>query len=469
MFVNRTRELRFLEDHYASNQAELIVLYGRRRVGKTDLLRAFCHGKSYIFYIADLGTDEASRAEFTRQVSEFLYNNTEAISPFATWDAAFSFLARHATDKRLIVVFDEFTYQISVNNAVPSILQKVWDSRLKDTQIMLILCGSYVGMMEQEVLAYRAPLYGRRTGQWRLQPFTFWDAHQLLPRLPPEEMVRAFAVLGGIPAYLRHFDDQRSVIANIEKKILATGEFLYDEPRFLLLQELRDPNRYFSILEAIAGGRTRPNEIAQATGISATSVGFYLKTLQEMALIGRITPATETNPDKSKTGLYQIVEHYFRFWFRFVYPNRSLLERGEKIQTLRLVTEQLDQFTGAAFEAICREFIWRLQSAGELAFTPRVVGNWWDRAEEIDILAIDDGSVLAGECKWSTKPVGSNILDDLKRKTHPLIAQHKWQSVSYILFARAGFTPALQAQAQHEGVLLVDLARLAVPDQSNKQ
>lgn len=468
MFVNRVRELKFLQDKYTSNSAELVVLYGRRRVGKTELVRTFCQGKPHIFFVADLGTEANMLAEFTRQLSEFIYRDETVLPLLSSWDAALTLLAAHIKDERVVVVLDEFTYLISVNPAVPSIFQKLWDTRLKETQIMLILCGSYVGMIEQEVLAYRSPLYGRRTGQWRLQPFSFWDAHQLLPDLNGEEMVHAYAILGGIPAYLRRFNDQAALLDNIERHIFTTGEFLYDEPRFLLLQELRDPNRYFAVLEAIAGGRTRMNEIAQAAHTNPSSISFYLKTLQEMGLIARLVPATESNPDKSKQGIYRLTDQFFRFWFRFVYPNRSLLERGETGQVRRVVADQLEQFTGQAFELICLEYLWRRQSVGKLSFTPRVIGNWWDRQEEIDIMAIGADAVLFGECKWSSKPLGGNILADLKRKAQIVLQRQPWNNVTYALFARAGFTPALQAQAELEGVLLVNLNELIVGEEGTK-
>jgi AAA+ ATPase superfamily predicted ATPase len=202
------------------------------------------------------------------------------------------------------------------------------------------------------------------------------------------------------------------------------------------------------------------NAIAQATGINLTSVSFYLKTLQEMGLITRTVPATEKYPDKSKLGLYQITDNYFRFWFRFVYPNRSLLERGETTQVLDRVVGQLDQFTGAAFESICREYIWRLHSAGTLGFIPQTVGNWWDRREEIDLVAIGEDAALFGECKWASKPLGVNILDDLERKTQIVQQKHNWEHVTYALFSRAGFTTELQEQARQDGVLLFDLENL---------
>lgn len=464
MFVNRTRELQFLENRFASDGAELIVLYGRRRVGKTELLRTFCEDKPHVFFVADLGTEEGQLAEFTRQIGEFTAGDPNLVAPFTSWEAAFNFLSRQ-TQERLVVVLDEFTYLIDVNDALPSTFQKLWDTQLQGSRLMLVLCGSYVGMMEQEVLAYRSPLYGRRTGQWRLQPLSFWDAKEMLSRFSLEDMVRAYAVLGGVPAYLRQFDDKLSLLRNIEQKILTLGEFLYDEPRFLLLQELREPSRYFAVLEAVAGGRTRLNEIAQATKIAPTSVSFYLKTLQEMGLIDRIVPATEKNPAKSRWGIYQLSDSYFRFWFRFVYPNHSLLERGETGQVMARVREQLDQYVGPAFEILCQEAIWRTQgtpnSAIGLDFTPSVVGRWWNRQQEIDVAAIGEGAVLLGECKWSSRPVGVNILDDLKQRTQPLIEQQEWGNVSYALFSRSGFTPALQKRAETEEILLVDLQELA--------
>ena len=462
MFVNRERELNLLEQRYRSGKAELFVLYGRRRVGKTELLRAFCKDKPHIFYMADLGTETASLAEFTRQISRFVFNASEAISPFSSWDAAFEFLANQSSQERLVVVIDEFTYLINANDSVPSILQRLWDTRLQHTQLMLILCGSYVGMMEQHVLAYRAPLYGRRTAQWQLQPLTFWNASLLLPGYSVDDLIRTYAILGGVPAYLHQFDaddisvgEDKRVLANITKNILTQGHFLHDEPRFLLLQELRDPSRYFSVLQAIAGGRTRMNEIAQNAGISTSSIGFYLNTLQEMGLVERLVPATEGVAHKSKRGIYRLRDHYFRFWFRFVFPNRSLLARGEVGQVAAQVEAELDQYVGQAFESICHEFVWRLHRNGQLAFTPQSTGNWWGGNEEIDVVAVGEDAILLGECKWTTKPVGENLLDDLQRKAQLVLRQGKWSQVYYALFARSGFTPALVERASQESVLLV--------------
>lgn len=462
MFTDRQQELALLERLYASSRAELFVLYGRRRVGKTELLRTFCRDKRHIFFVADLGTEATALAEFTRQVSAFAFDRPEALAPFPSWDAAFEFLLPYAQNERLLVVLDEFTYLIEIDNALPSILQRLWDTKLKDSQIMLVLCGSYVGMMEQHVLGYHAPLYGRRTGQWKLAPLDFWSTQAFFPGFSPEDQVRAYAVLGGVPAYLAQFHQVRDLLEGIREHILTPGAFLFEEPRFLLLQELRDPHRYFAVLEAIAGGRTRRNDIAQLSGIAVQSVGFYLNTLQEIGLIERVVPATARQPHKYKRGLYRLQDHFFRFWFRYVYPNRSALESGHPEPVYREVMDSLDQFTGPVFEEIARAYVPTLHRQGRIPWTPERIGSWWDRRDEIDVAAVNfrEKKILLGECKWTTRPIGVDVLAGLRDKASRLRQQGPWQQVDLALFARAGFTPEVQSQAEVEGILLVDLQTL---------
>jgi uncharacterized protein len=461
LFVNRTRELASLEEHYRSERAELYVLYGRRRVGKTELLQTFCQEKRHLFFVADLGTEASLLAEFTRVISAFAQGDPDLLAPFVSWDTAFTFLARFAATERLVLVLDEFTYLIRANPALPSVLQRLWDRNLRETRLMLVLCGSYVGMMEKHVLAYEAPLYGRRSAQWQMQPLGFHDAALFHPRYDPSNHVYAFGILGGVPAYLLQFGESDSVLDNVQRRVLTQGAFLYDEPRFLLLEELHEPSRHFAILEAIAAGHTRPNEIAQAVGLAVTSLPSYLDTLRALGLVEREVPATETQPHKSKRGRYRILDHYFRFWFRFVAPHRSLLERGDSAPVARLIKEQIDQFTDPVFEAICREHVWRLAREGLLGFLPQSVGRWWDDHDEIDVVAVGDQQALLGECKWTTRPVGANVLDELRRKAQVLVARQNWRHVTYVLFARAGFTPALRDDAARDGVVLIDLAGLA--------
>ena len=456
MFVNRERELAALETRYATDQAEMFVLYGRRRVGKTELLRTFGRDKRHVFFVADLGSEATQLAAFSRAIGRQLISPTAEVA-FPTWDAAFDFLAQAARTERLVVVLDEFSYLAQTNPAFPSVLQRLWDTQLQATRLMLVLCGSYIGLMERDVLAYRAPLYGRRTGQWLLTPLTFAQIGPFLPAYAPADRVLAYAILGGTPAYLAQFDPGRALADNILTAILAPQGYLYDEARFLLLQEVRDPRSYFAILEALALGCTRPNEIAQQAGLgTGAAVMPALHTLMDLRLVERQVPATERQPLKSRQGLYHISDPYFRFWFRFVHPQRSALEEDRAPLVLeQSILPQLDRFTGPVFEAICREHVWRMV----LPFMPQRVGGWWDRRAAIDVVAVNDAAraLLVGECQWSTKPVGPDILDDLQGKAAHLLAAGDWQQVVYALFSRAGFTPALRARAAAEAVLLVGL------------
>lgn len=253
------------EKCYASGKAEFFILYGRWRVGKTELLARFCEGKRSIFFVSDLGSEISLRTALSTAVNTTLFGPNQMNAVYSTWEDLFHALAKAAKNERLVVVLDEFPYLVTAHLPLATILQRVWDQTLKNSQIMLILCGSYIGMMEETVLGYQAPLYGRRTAQYLLEPLQFKDTRLFYPSFDLEDQVRAYAVYGGTPAYLRTLKPQQSLRENILDGILSRGSFLYDEVRFVLQQELREPRNYFAILQAIAAGKTRLNEIKQAT------------------------------------------------------------------------------------------------------------------------------------------------------------------------------------------------------------
>jgi uncharacterized protein len=466
MFINRKAELDQLDRFYNSSQAELFVLYGRRRVGKTELLRVFCQDKPHLYFVATLSADSEQLSNFSRQIYAYTHPETSEGFTFPSWEAAFRALAD--LPGRPIVVLDEFTYLISGNKAIPSILQKVWDERLKNKSILLILCGSYIGMMETEVLGYQAPLYGRRTASALLHPLDLPSSALFFPNYAPELQFRSWAVLGGMPYYLRTFSDQQDLFANIRRHILDTqsGE-LFNEPRLLLMEELREPRNYFSILRAIAQGRTRLNEITQSSGVGeVNAVSRYLDILQQMRLVTRRVPATEAQPEKSKKGLYQIDDHFLRFWFRYVHPNQGGLDLGLADAILeQRVRPDLDHFASAAFEEAAQGYVAGLARSGSLDFLPERIGGWWDRENEIDVLAISDTEKAAfiGECKWSINPIGVNVFNDLKNKAQVLVEQKSLNRVSFALFSRTGFTPAMEELAMKEGVKLVTVEQVCLP------
>lgn len=462
MFIDREQELEQLERLYASRTAQLFVLYGRRRVGKTELLRKFCADKPNIFFVATLSADKEQLATFSQQVWRFTHPDAPEGFTFPGWEAALRALAD--LPGRPVVVLDEFTYLITGNRAIPSELQKVWDEVLRDSGVFLALCGSYIGMMEGEVLGYQAPLYGRRTGSRLLAPLQLPAAAAFFPRYTSDERIQAWAVLGGMPYYLGAFSDQEDVFSNIQRQILDTQGLLHHEPRLLLLEELREPRNYFSILRAIAQGRTRLNEITLGAGVgNSTTTGRYLDILQQMRIVIRSVPATESQPEKSKKGLYYISDAFLRFWFRYVHPNLGALalDLGQSILENR-IRPSFEQFVGTAFEQAAREHIAYLALKGELPFLPERIGSWWDQQNEVDVAAVSDTeqAVLTGECKWSVKPVGVDILEDLKVKTESMLKGKPWKSAGYYLFSRSGFTKELRSLADRQGVRLVEAPEL---------
>ena len=461
-FINREPELAQLERLFKSDKAEMFVLYGRRRVGKTELLRAFCEGKPHIFFIATLSSDLEQLATLSQQIWRFTHQEAPEDFTFPSWEAAFRALAD--LPGRAVIVLDEFTYLISGNKAIPSILQKVWDETLNKTRIFLILCGSYIGMMETDVLGYQAALYGRRTASHLLSPFELAQAAQFFPQYNPIQQIEAWAVLGGMPYYLCAFSDAEDIFANIRTQILDEQGLLYSEPYLLLMEELREPRNYFSILRAIAQGRTRLNEIVQSARVGSASItSRYLDILQQMHIVQRLVPATESRPEKSKKGVYHITDPFLRFWFRYVHPYKGSLDLGlaDAILNQRIMPT-FDHYVGFGFEEAAKEYLARLARRVELSFLPERIGRWWDRELEIDVVAVSepDSAILVGECKWSEKPVGTNVLEDLKRKTHHLLSTRAWSRVEYILFAKSGFTSSLQTQAREEGVRLVEVSEM---------
>lgn len=460
MFLDREQELALLEQCYSSEVAELFVLYGRRRVGKTELLGRFCEGKRYVFYVADQDAEPRLRAGLSAEVNTRLLGEAAASAVYPTWEALFRLLASHAQHEPLVVVLDEFTYLLAAHPPLASILQRLWDSELRHTRLKLVLCGSHIGMMESEVLGYQAPLYGRRTGQALLEPLGFHDARAFCPSYSAEDQVRAFAVFGGTPAYLTAAQLTAPLVETIQSRVLQRGTFFYDEVRFLLQQELREPRNYFAVLEAIAGGRTRQNEIKQATGIDGVSA--YLGTLQELKLVERIVPVTETQPHKSRRGIYRLRDPFFRFWLRFVHANRTLLERGGAQVVLETkVVPQLDAFTGPAFEQVCEQFVWRLGLSGRLPLVPERVGGWWGGDAEIDLIALGGDAAMAFECRWSSRPVGTDILARLEARTTALAGVGDRAAVWYGLCSRSGFTAGVRAVVRERSdVRLFDLAAI---------
>jgi len=327
MFVGRQDELRVLEELADSGKPELYVLYGRRRVGKTELLQQFCRRRRAVYFLAAQVRERDNLRAFRSALGEGLEDPLASVE-FGDWTAALRFAADRAGKERLVVVLDEFPYLCEASPGLPSEIQRFWDTRGKSSRLMLVLCGSQISFMEQEVLAERSPLFGRRTAQRRLEPLAPIDALTFFPRWELQDRVLAYAILGGMPAYLGRFDDGRSVRENLLRECLRPEGYLFDEVLFLLRSELTNPATYNSILAAVARGVERVGDIALAVGVDSTHANKYLSTLRELRLVERDVPMTDPDPLRSRRGTYRIADRFLAFHFRHIQPHVSLIHAG---------------------------------------------------------------------------------------------------------------------------------------------
>lgn len=327
-FIGRAGELQVLEELAGSKKPELFVLFGRRRVGKTELLQQFCRARRAVYFLAAQVRERDNLRAFRDAVAECLDDPLAASVEFSSWTAALQFVAERAKDERLVVVLDEFPYLCESSPGVPSEIQRFWDTRGKTSRLMLVLCGSQISFMEQEVLAERSPLFGRRTAQRRLEPLAPTDALTFFPRWEMDDRILAYAVLGGMPAYLRRFDDARSLKENLLRECLRPEGFLFDEVQFLLRSELSNPATYNSILAAVARDIDKVGDIALAVGVDSAHANKYLSTLRELRLVERDVPLTDPDPLRSRRGTYRIADRFLAFHFRHIQPHVSLIHAG---------------------------------------------------------------------------------------------------------------------------------------------
>jgi AAA+ ATPase superfamily predicted ATPase len=466
MFHNRTRELTFLSARFRDERAELLVVYGRRRTGKSALLREFCREKPHAYYLAAQLTEQENLEQFRRILLAEHPDPLLASMRFTDWDVALTYVARMAARNRFILVLDEFPYLCQANPALPSLLQRWWDTIGKASQLYLVLCGSHLSFMEQEVLAERSPLYGRRTGQIRLGPLLPWDAARFFPERTPRERLALYGIFGGIPAYLERVHPGQDLATNVAQEALSPLGYFYDEVSFLLRTEFTQIATYLSLLKAIAGGATRVSEIGSRVGIPATSAAKYLSVLQEMGLVRREVPATEAHPEKSKRGVYRINDPFIGFWCRFILPYQSLLEAGQADTVWReFILPALDTHLGLIFEEVCAQYVrhhWDARHGG----TPLRVGRWWSPNAEIDVLALlrvgDQQVPLLSECKWWQNPVGLSVLRDLQGRVPHLPAPYR-DAPRFALFSASGFTAELRDVAAQQAVTLIDSELLLTP------
>ncbi len=453
-FVNRQDEIEILNGFYRKAAFEFVPIYGRRRVGKTRLVQEFIRDKLAIYFLADSVAESEQLRNLGREVGSFFKDTLLIERGFADWYQFFDYLKRNIKGRTLLII-DEFPYLVNSNRGISSVFQKGIDLYLKDTKLFLILMGSSVGMMEKEVLLYKAPLYGRRTGSLELKEMEFGSLKEFFPGKDFRELISIFGVMGAIPAYLEKLDPEKDIFRNIEELALNRGTFFYNEVEYLLREELREPRNYFVILRSIAQGRRKLAEIINDTGFEKSLLSRYLEILRDLRLIEKEIPVTEKNPEKSKLGLYRIHDRFFEFWFKYVFPNRSRVEIGRSKEVLRTIKGTFNRHLSFVFEDVCKQYCLELMKNGTIRFTS--IGRWWRKKEEIDVVALDDEQkeIYFGEAKWSNKPVGTDIMDELKRKAALVDWNPGKRKEHFILFSKSGFTDALRKTAKKEDALLI--------------
>lgn len=457
-FINREQELGALEKFWKDKSAQLIVIYGKRRVGKTELIKRFIHGKPAAYFLARRISEKENLLALGQAIGNLFSDTILKKRGFKMWDDLFHYLKEQANDKkvgRFILAIDEFPYLAEANKGISSIFQAGWDEYLKDMPVYLILCGSSIGMMEQETLAYKAPLYGRRTGQLFIKPLSYLQARKFFPQYNFEKALEAYSIAGGIPAYILKLTDYSSLERAVEEEIFTREKILYEEIEFILKEELREPRNYFSVLKAIGSNCTKVSEIINETGLEKSALHNYLFVLEDLHLIEKQVPITEKNPRASRKSRYYLKDQFFKFWFNYCYPFMSELELTNTIPSLKAFKDSFGQIVAQNYELVAQEILHQYQ---ERIFTFHKVGRWWDKNEEIDIVALNEttNEILFGEVKWSNKKVGTNIYADLKRKSQKVEWGKKGRKELFCLFSKSGFTAQMQKVAKEEKIFLFE-------------
>lgn len=480
MFIGREAELKFLQDKFDNENGQLVVLYDRRRVGKTETLREFCKGKPHVFYSCTQSTDKVQLSKFSKHILKEDIPAKQYISEFADWESAFrSVLDFPFGDQKKLLIIDEFPYMCKGNKSIPSVLQNLWDAELKDKNIMIVLCGSAMSFIEKELLAEKNPLYGRATGIYKMTEMGFYDAVKFFPNYSDKDKVLVYSILGGIPHYLRQFSSKLSLAENIKRNILTKGSVLYSEVDFLLHQELRETPIYNSIIEAVALGNTKLNDISQKSLVEDTSkTSVYLKNLIELGIVEREFSVDSKSKEKanSNRGTYRLTDNFFRFWYAFGFTNFSQLEDGDVDGVYDyVIAPALHEFASFTFEDVCKEFVREMQKKNELPFRYSKMGRWTGKTTvrdkdapkgvrvaetEIDILGIGKGGkeYLVGECKFKNAPFDYSEYLDTVTKLAPLKDTAKFY---YALFSESGFDSKVILEADaNDNITLYNLNQI---------
>ena len=450
MFIGRQKELERLNKLYQAGEFEFVVIYGRRRVGKTALVNEFVKDKDAIFFTGVETNDKQNLENFSKCVLEHGMGIT-ADTTFASFQTALEYVFLLAENKRMVLVMDEYPYVARASQSLASTLQLLIDKYKDRSKLFLILCGSSMSYMEDHVLAYKAPLYGRRTAQFKIQPFDFFETCEYFLKFSDMDKALAYGIVGGTPQYLLMLNDGLSIEENIKNTHLNPNSSIYEEPNNLLKQEVREPAIYNAIISAIASGASKLSEIAGKIGEDTSVCAMYIKNLITLGIVKKEMPYGE---DSTRKTIYSVADNMFRFWYRFVPGNASVISRGAADLAYRRIDPVLSDYMGAVFEEICKQYLWKLLLERKCAVDFTDIGRWWGtnprtrQQVEIDIMGEEDkDTALFAECKWRNERVDMEVLETLVERSKLFHYQKK----HYYLFSKSGFTKGCQERAAELG------------------
>ncbi len=450
MFIGRKNEILQLNQLYNSGKFEFAVIYGRRRVGKTAIINEFIKNKDSVFFTGVETNEKQNLENLSKCILEF-YTGISTDFSFASFQAALEYVFKLSENRRIILCIDEYPYVARSSSSLASTLQYLIDKYKDTSKLFLILCGSSMSYMEDNVLAYKAPLYGRRTAQFKILPFEFKETLEYLQNFSDEDKALIYGLIGGTPQYLLQINTALSVEENIKNIFLNPNSSIFEEPNNLLKQEVREPAIYNAVISAIASGASKLSEIANKIGEDTSTCAVYIKNLVSLGIIKKENPYNDISTRKT---VYSIEDNMFRFWYRFIPENMALITRNMADIALSRITPFLSDYMGSIFEEICKQYLWDELSKGRSAIIFTDMGRWWGtnhktkKQIEIDIMASENKEVaLFAECKWTNAKIDSGVLEKLIELSELFHFNKKY----YYLFSKTGFTQSCIDEAEKIG------------------
>ena len=458
MFVGRSYELEQLEALYKTERFQCVVIWGRRRVGKTTLINHFVEEKPVIYFTGTESTAKENLENLSRSIAAL--QDDDFVAPiYPTYEMALEKICQLAQKQRIVLVMDEYPYLAKSYSPISSVLQKYIDLKFKnDSKLFIILCGSSMSFMENQVLGYQSPLYGRRTAQFHIKPFNFFEVQEYFQNFNRYDLATVYGITGGIPQYLAFFDDHLSLKDNIINNFLRQNGYMYEEANNFMKQELREPAIYNAIIKAVATGSSKNSEIVSKVGLESSALANYMDKLIELGIIAKEKPIGNQSARKA---IYKVKDGMFRFWYKFIPDNNMLIQRNRSEAAWNNIEKLIPNYMGSVFEDICMDYLWEVYDTLPVFYNEIV--RWWGanpklkREEEIDIVAANDEEAIVCECKWRNELTDVDIIHTLLERAKLL----HYKRCYYYVFSKVGFTEGAKAfAAERQDIKLIEFAEM---------